>query len=78
VAGLALRLRRPRRERHRQCAAHRSDRPLEAELTQNRDPGEPVARHLLCRGQNPERDRQIEGGALLPYVGGGEIDRDSA
>jgi hypothetical protein len=67
---------RARRERHRQCPAHRPDCPFEAELTQDRDLGEPVRRHLLRCSQNPQRDRQIEGGALFSNVGGREIDRD--
>ncbi len=61
--------------RDRQDAADRLEFPAERKF-----PQEPVAgrrdRDLLGRGQDPDRDRQVESGSLLAQVGGSQVDRD--
>jgi hypothetical protein len=39
-------------------------------------PREPLRGHLPGRGENRERDREVEAGALLAQIGWREVDRD--
>src|SRR5213594_3627917 len=66
-----------RRERHRQRAAHRPDRPLKPQLTEHRHPPQPLRRDLFRGGEDPDRDRQVEGAAVLADVGRGEVHGDA-
>src|ERR1051325_7093804 len=54
------------------------DRPFQAEPAKHGNLSEPLALYLLGRRQNPQCNRQVEGGAFFSYVGRGQIDRDSA
>src|SRR6266545_5469663 len=40
-------------------------------------PFQPLGRHLPRRGEDRERDRQVEAGALLPQAGGRKVDGDA-
>ena len=66
-----------RGKRHRQRAAHRAHRPFEPQLPQHRDAAQPLRRHLVGRGEDAERDRQIESRPGLWNVGGCEVDGDA-
>ena len=61
----------------RERAADRAQPPVERELADRRVALELVARHLLRRREHRERDRQVEAGALLPQLRGGEADDDA-
>ena len=61
-----------------QRSGHRSDSPIERELTYRRVLDQPLGRKLPGRGENRERDRQVEAGSLLAQRGRSEIDGDPA
>jgi hypothetical protein len=53
------------------------DRTIERELAEQQAFGDFAAFDHSLRRQNTERDRQVEGGAGLPHIGGGEIHGDA-
>ena len=66
----------PRRQRHRQGAAHRTHRPFQAQLAQHRHAAEPLPGDLIGGGQDAQGDRQIERRSLLPYIRRGQVHGD--
>ncbi len=60
-----------------QRSRHRPQAPVEPELAQCSVTIEPLGRELARRGEDRERDREIEAGAFLPQPGRGEVDRDA-
>ena len=61
---------------NRQHAAHVAKASVERELPDRGGARERAPRELLRRGEQRERDRQVEAGALLAQLGRREIDRD--
>ena len=72
-----LELRASRSFGHREHAADPPQTPVERELAARRVLGEPVARNLVRRGEDRERDRQVEAGALLLQLRRREVDGDA-
>jgi hypothetical protein len=66
-----------RRQGGRQHALDRADIAAEAELADGPQTLEGRRRHPPGRGQQPDRDRQVEPGALLGQVGRGQGDGDA-
>ena len=63
-------------ERHRQCAVHRPQLAAERELAGELEGRQAAGIDMPGRGEDAERDRQIEAARLLRQVGGREADRD--
>jgi hypothetical protein len=59
-------------------AACRAEAAVERELARHSVLGERLPRHLPRRGEDGERDRQVESRTLLAQRGGREVDRDLA
>ena len=57
-----------RPERHRQHAAHGADRPVQRELPHHEEARQAVGLDRTRRGQEPQRDGQVEADALFPKV----------
>ena len=62
----------------RERSGHRPHATVQRELTDRGVLGEPLGRDLPCRGEDCQRDRQIEPRSLLPQRRGREIDGDPA
>ena len=58
-------------------AAHGMDGPVEGQLPHHEQSRQPIGLDRARRGQEPERDRQVEAHTFLPQIGRGEIDRDA-
>src|SRR5579871_6401287 len=63
----------PRGRGDRQRAAHRVDAAVEAELAERAARAQVRQRRRARGGEDAERDREVEGGALLPDAGGAEV-----
>ena len=61
----------------RQRAGHRAHRPVEPELAEHADAVERAGGQLVARGQQAERDRELEPGAGLAHCAGREVHRDA-
>src|SRR4051812_40300112 len=59
---------------HAEDAADATHAAVERQLAARRMLGEPFTRNLTRRGEQRERDRDVEAGALLLQLGGGEVD----
>lgn len=66
-----------RAARHRERAAHRPQRARERQLARELAAVERAGRKLAARGENAERDRQIEAAGLLRQIGRREVDGDA-
>ena len=66
-----------RRQRHGERAAHRAQLAGERELARELVAVERLQRELAARGEDAERDRQVEAAGVLRQVGRREIDRDA-
>src|SRR5436190_21004038 len=64
--------------RHGEDAADAANAPVERQLTDRRVLGEPVVWHLTGRGEEGERDREVEARALLSKLGRREVDDHTA
>jgi hypothetical protein len=64
-----------RAERHREYPAHGMDRPVEGELSHHEETREPLRLDGTRRGQETERDWEVEADAFLSHVRRREIDR---
>src|SRR5438128_1675197 len=51
---------------------------VERELADCCMPGQAAARQLVGRGEDGERNRQVESRAFLAQIGGGEVDDEAA
>ena len=60
-----------------QHAADAAEPPVEPKLTARRVLGQPRARNLVRRGEQRERDRQIEAGAFLLQLRRRQVDGDA-
>jgi hypothetical protein len=67
----------PGHQRDRQGAAHRLEAPVEGQLAGEEIVAEPLRRDDFEEGQEAEGDGQVEGRALLPPVGRGQVDGDA-
>ena len=63
--------------RHRQRPVAGPDLAVEPELAEHREALQRLRRHLVARGQDAARDRQVEPRALLAQVGRGEVHGDA-
>ena len=66
----------PRRRRDRQDTARGVDRPVQRELAQQHEIGDVAALDDALRGEDAERDRQVERRASFPHIGRRQVDRD--
>src|SRR4029450_5398626 len=57
-------------------AAHRPDSPVERKLAERRMARETLGRQLAGRGEDRERDREVEAASLLPKTGRGKVHGD--
>ena len=64
-------------ERHGEDATHRPHTAVQGQLAQDEGALEAPRFHQAGGAKNPEGHRQIEGGARLAEIGGGEIDGDA-
>ena len=69
---------RARRERDRQRTAHRPEVAFESQLAEKERRGKAIVGDLAARGEDADRDREIECAATLLHVGRREIDRDAS
>ena len=67
----------PGRRRNRQDPPGRVDRSVERELAEQHEIDDVPAFDDALRGENAERDRQIEGRTRFAHVGGREVHRDA-
>jgi hypothetical protein len=62
---------------HRQHAAHRAHAGVQRQLSHHERALEPAGFDQPGRAEDADRGRQVEGGAFLAEIGGGEVDGDA-